>query len=271
MSVNPQLQKNSLSQWLWLKILVSGVAMFFLIKHILVITGNINYIPSLIVIGTYTVPVSFLILLYTRNKLPRVSAGNLLTAVLWGGVLGTVVAGSLEYATLLHLGTLPTIFIGLIEEIAKLLVPALLIAHNRNYTAIDALVIGAAAGAGFAVFESMGYGLTALLLSGGDLNTTVQTLLIRGLIAPATHIAWTAVLTVALWRLIHDGQVPARHFIYTFIGVVLIHALWDSDTPLGTMMLVLLGLISLGWLLFQLHKSADTPLEQRLPVDQIRA
>jgi protease PrsW len=270
MSVNTHLQDNNLSSWLWLKILVSGVFTFLLIKQALVMTGNINYVPSLLVIGTFTVPVSFLVLLYTRDRTPRVSAGNLLTAVLWGGVLGTVLAGSLEYETVLHLGTLPTILIGLIEELAKLLVPALLITHNKNYTAIDALVIGAASGAGFAILESMGYGFTALLLSGGDINATVQTLLLRGLMAPAAHIAWTAILAAALWQVLHGTHVHAvRYFSYTLIGVVIIHALWDSVTPLGIMMLVLLGLISLGWLLFQLHKAADIPLEQQLPTDQL--
>ena len=269
MNGNWQPQNNVLSRWLWLKILIMGVGMFFLIKQALVMTGNINYIPSLLVIGTFTVPSSFLILLYTRDKIPRVSVGNLLTALLWGGVLGTVLAGTLEYATVVHLGTLSTIFIGLIEEMAKLLIPALLIARNKHYTALDALVIGAASGAGFAALESMGYGLIALLLSGGDINTTVQTLLVRGLMAPAAHIAWTAILAVALWRVMHiTHEHSIRHFSYTFVGVVIIHALWDSVTPLGAMLLVLLGLVSLGWLLFQLHKTADTLAQQRLPIDQ---
>ena len=263
MSVNPRPHYNDLGRWLWLKILASGVVMFFLIEKSLIMTGNINYVPSLLVIGTFTVPLSFLILLYTRDRAPRVSAGNLLGALLWGGVLGTVLAGGLEYATVLHFGILPTISIGLIEEIAKLLVPALLIVYNKKYTAMDSLVIGAAAGAGFAVLESMGYGLTALLLSGGDINATVQVLLLRGLLAPAAHIAWTAILAAALWRVMYRGarEHSARHFSATFVGVVIIHSLWNSYTPLGIIMYVILGLISLGWLLFQLHKATAVPLD----------
>jgi RsiW-degrading membrane proteinase PrsW (M82 family) len=270
MNDHSQPQNNGLGRWLWLKILASGVVMFFLIEQALMTTSNINYIPSLLVIGTFTVPVSFLILLYTRDKSPRVSVGSLLIAVLWGGVLGTVVAGSLEYATVLRLGTLSTISIGVIEEAAKLLVPALLIARNKHYTAIDALVIGAAAGAGFAALESMGYGLTALLLSAGDINTTVHVLLLRGLMAPAAHMTWTAILAAALWRVMRGTyKYSARHFSYAFITVAIIHALWDSDTPLGTMMYVLLGLTSLGWLLLQLHKAADMPL-RTAPTDNRR-
>src|SRR3712207_8163009 len=40
---------------------------------------------------------------------------------LWGGVLGTVVAGTLEYDVARALGFLPKLAIGLIEESAKLI------------------------------------------------------------------------------------------------------------------------------------------------------
>jgi protease PrsW len=43
---------------------------------------------------------------------------------LWGGVLGTVVAGVLEYEVARTLSLLPKLLIGLIEESAKLIVPA---------------------------------------------------------------------------------------------------------------------------------------------------
>src|SRR5688572_26906021 len=43
--------------------------------------------------------------------------------LLWGAVLGTVVAGTLEYDVAKALGFLPKLAIGLIEESAKLIVP----------------------------------------------------------------------------------------------------------------------------------------------------
>ena len=39
-----------------------------------------------------------------------------------GGVTGVAAAGLLEYKTLVRLGTLPTIAVGLIEEVSKLIV-----------------------------------------------------------------------------------------------------------------------------------------------------
>jgi RsiW-degrading membrane proteinase PrsW (M82 family) len=248
-------QNNGIGRWLWLKVLLSGIVMFFLLERALINTGSIGYLPSLLAIGTFTVPLAFLILLYSRNRSPHVSASSLLASVLWGGVLGTVLAGSLEYGSLVHLGTLPTTLIGLIEEAAKLIVPAFFILRRREHSEIDAIVIGAAAGAGFAAFESMGYGLVALFLSGGDINTTTQVLLLRGLTAPAAHIAWTAIVAAALWRTAHVPGGAAGNFIYTVFGVVLLHALWDADTPFGMISFVVLGLISLGWLLIHVRKA----------------
>jgi RsiW-degrading membrane proteinase PrsW (M82 family) len=251
-------QNDKTDKWLWLKILVSGLIMFFLIERALIATGNINYVPSLLAVGTFTVPLAFLVLLYTRDKTPHVSLGTLLTCVLWGGILGTVLAGILEYQALIHLGTLPTFVVGVIEEAAKLLVPALLIIIRKDRNELDSIVIGAAAGAGFAAFESMGYGLVALLLFGGDLTAAIQVLLLRGLMAPAAHIAWTALITDALWHVTHRARQHAIwYFLCVFLGVVILHVLWDSITPLGIWMFVILSLISLGLLLFQVRKAAQ--------------
>lgn len=256
---------------LWLRILISGLAMSLLIERALVWTGNINYIPSLLVIGTFTVPLSFVAFLYTRNRTPQVSATNLLICVAWGGVLGTVIAGYVEYQTLLRLGVSPTLIIGLIEEIAKLAIPAFLIlggvGYNRrrkNLPEIDAIVIGAAAGAGFAALESMGYGLVALLLSGGNINAATEVLLLRALTAPAAHIAWTALAADALWHL-GQGLTSSniRRFVLTFSGVVLLHTAWDSVTLVGGLQYIILGMISLGWLMKRIRRAAH---EIRLPI-----
>jgi RsiW-degrading membrane proteinase PrsW (M82 family) len=256
---------NNMGRWLWLKILISGLIMFFLIEYALKTTGNINYVPSLLLVGTFTIPLSFMVLLYSRNKAPGVSVISLLSCMLWGGILGTVLAGSLEFNTVIRLGTLPTIAIGVIEEGAKLVIPAILIIRHRKHSELDSIVIGAAAGAGFAAFESMGYGLVALLVSGGNLTDTTQLLLLRGLMAPAAHIAWTALVADALWRFMHRAQSHAvRHFMTTFFGVVLLHAVWDSETPLGQAGYVILGLISLSWLLIRVRRSTSADTQRRV-------
>jgi RsiW-degrading membrane proteinase PrsW (M82 family) len=166
--------------------------------------------------------------------------------------LGTVVAGSLEYDTILHLGNLPTLAIGAIEEFAKQIVPLYFLLRKPYRSEFDGIIIGAASGAGFAAMESMGYGLVSLLVTHGNVTATVQLLLFRSILAPAAHIAWSGLVSSALW---HTKNHPApgryRLLIYTFIGVVLLHALWDSTGFL--LGYIILGAISLGWFIRRVH------------------
>lgn len=122
--------------------------------------------------------------------------------------------------------------------------------HNEY----DGIIIGAASGAGFAALESMGYGLTALLLSHGNVTATVQLLLFHSILAPAAHIAWTGLLAGAIWHAKnHPGPGRYRLFIYIFVGVVLLHALWDS---VGFLLgYIILGAISLIWFVRRVHQA----------------
>ena len=61
-------------------------------------------------------------------------------------------------------------------------------------------MIGVATAAGFAGLETMGYGFVALLQSRGNLAVLNEVLILRGLISPAGHLAWTGLVTAALWR-----------------------------------------------------------------------
>lgn len=242
----------SLGRWSWLRILVGGLILFWLLEQALVRTGDPNFIPSLLMVGTFTVPLAFCALLYTRHRQPDVPWATLGVCVIWGGVLGTVVAGRLEYDTVQKLGELPTIAIGIIEELAKLLVPLYFLLRKPYKSEYDGIIIGAASGAGFAALESMGYGLVALLLSQGNVTATVKLLLFRSILAPAAHIAWTGLLAGALWHAKnHPGPGRYRLFVYTFICVVLLHALWDSVGFLFGY--IILGTISLMWLVRRIH------------------
>ena len=81
------------------------------------------------------------------------------------------------------------VFIGLIEEAAKLIVPVALYLLWRPRDARGGVLIGIASGMGFATLETMGYGFQALL--SGGIAAVDQTLLLRALFVPAGHIAWT--------------------------------------------------------------------------------
>jgi RsiW-degrading membrane proteinase PrsW (M82 family) len=243
---------GNLGRWSWFKILIGGLLLFYLLERALVSTGNLNFVPSLLMVETFTIPLAFCAFLYTRKRQPDVPWVTLGSCIIWGGVLGTVVAGRLEYDTVHQLGGLPTLAIGIIEELAKLIVPLYFLFRKPYRNEFDGIVIGAASGAGFAALESMGYGLVALLLSRGNITATVQLLLFRSLLAPAAHIAWTGLLAGALWHAKNQpGPGRFRLLIYTFIVVVLLHALWDSVDFLPGY--IILGAISLILLVRRVH------------------
>jgi protease PrsW len=67
----------------------------------LVATSNPIYVPS-ILLGAFLVPVTFVAYLYERLPSWDVPLQTLAVCFLWGGVLGTVVAGALEYEVARH-------------------------------------------------------------------------------------------------------------------------------------------------------------------------
>jgi protease PrsW len=244
-------------RWAWLGVLVVGLALYIVVLRTLVHTQNPNFVPALLLLGATVVPLAFLTFAQARTGHWQVPASALVTAAFFGGVIGVVVAGTLEYDALRGLGALPMLFVAIIEEAAKMIVPVILLfvllaRHGRRLPS-DGLVIGVASGMGFAALETMGYGFTALLSSQGSIGAVQETLFVRGLTAPAGHTAWTGLTCGALWALIATptGK-KALAFAGTFIGAVALHTAWDTFG--GTIPFVILAIISLGWLFVALHR-----------------
>jgi RsiW-degrading membrane proteinase PrsW (M82 family) len=248
---------RSSRRWAWLGVLAIGLILYFAVLRTLVHTQNPNFVPALILLGATVVPLAFLTFAQARTGRWQVPTSALLVSALFGGVIGTVVAGTLEYDSLRNLGMLPMILVALIEETAKLIVPVvllftLLLRHGRRLPT-DGLVIGVAAGMGFAALETMGYAFSALLSSQGNIGSVEETLFIRGLTAPAGHTAWTGLTAGALWALIATPN--GKHvleFLATFIGAVALHTAWDTFG--GVIPFIILAIISLGWLFLALRR-----------------
>jgi protease PrsW len=174
----------------WFQVFVSGLILLYLVERTLVATSNPNYVPSIILLGAFLVPITFVTYLYERLPGWDVPLPALAVCFLWGGVLGTVVAGTLEYDVIRALGFLPKLGIGLIEESAKLIVPLVLYFLGRYRSEAAGIVLGVATAAGFAGLETMGYGFVSLLSAKGNLGVLDEVLLVRGLTSPAGHLSW---------------------------------------------------------------------------------
>jgi protease PrsW len=214
----------------WFQIFVSGLILLYLVERTLVATANPNYVPSVILLGAFLVPVTFVTYLYERLPNWDVPLPALAICFLWGGVLGTVVAGTLEYDVVRTLGFLPKLLIGLIEESAKLLVPLVFYFLGRYRSEAAGIVLGVTAAAGFAGLETMGYGFVALLQSKGNLGVLDEVLILRVLTSPAGHLSWTGLVCAVLWReRINAGHATLnRSVVGAFLTAVVLHALWDT-------------------------------------------
>jgi protease PrsW len=249
----------------WLLVLVVGAVLFVLDERTLVSTRNPNFVPSAILLGASVVPMTFLAFVYGRRLPYDVPGGVVAVAALLGGLIGTIVAGTLEYDVLRDFGALPMLAVGLIEEASKLLVPLLLFYLLRYRSRADGLLIGVACGAGFAALETMGYAFVTMVQSRGSVTATMDLLVLRGVLSPAGHMAWTGLTAAALysaaavgWR----GRETLR-FLLTLAGAVALHALWDGIGTL-TAYAVLAGL-SLGLLTLTAHVAARDDLPGRPP------
>jgi len=222
-------QKAQFIRSRWFQILAGGILLFVATEEALRVTGNPNFLPTVILLGAFVVPVTFVTYFYEYVRHREISLPLLTTCFLVGGVLGLVAAGVLEWGTLSTLSILGLFGVGLIEESVKLIFPLIMYLGWQYRHEADGLLFGVAAGMGFAALETMGYALVSLIQSQGDVGALEQVLLIRGVLSPAGHAAWTGFICAILWRERErkGRKVPNFTVAGAFVLAVVLHALWD--------------------------------------------
>jgi RsiW-degrading membrane proteinase PrsW (M82 family) len=254
----------------WFQTLAAGIVIWSLLDWATLASKNINLVPSLIVVGASLGPIAFTAYVYERDR--DVPPHLLLWCFIVGGALGVTAASVLEYRTILGLGALPTLAIGLIEETCKLIVPVAIFLIARQRREIDGLLFGVASGLGFAAFESMGYGLTALLLSNGDIGHVEQLLFVRTVLSPAGHGAWTGLVCAMLWRARERPSPQATATVpLAFVTVVLLHATWDAaNHPWVQAIVATISLTLLFWRIDAATRRRALPAREAAPANAPR-
>lgn len=259
------------SQWQrwWWKILIVGMALYSVVNNVTFSTENIFLLPQLFMIGTFLVPIVYTAYLYEDGTLYDVPLSKIALVFFFGGVIGCLVASVLlarfipvdNGGLFGNLSLSSALIVGICEELAKLVVvlPFLVMARRFYPTVMHGLVLGAAAGMGFAAFESMGYAFLALIVPGGGLEAMHETIRLRGLLAPLGHGTWTAIIAAALWRERVAGRFPLTvNVLIAYLLAVLLHAMWDFlpalrvpglDLPLTLLVLGVVGLLILRFFL----------------------
>ncbi|WP_255361957.1 PrsW family intramembrane metalloprotease [Methanosarcina sp. A14] len=195
----------------------------------LLLTKNSNLFPTLAMVGSFMVPVAYVAFIYERRHLSSLTMPTVSLAFIYGGLLGIIAAAFLEpfFIRQLNLGAI--LRIGLIEEFAKILGVLVIARRRRHDSEMDGLILGAAAGMGFAALESNGYAFTALLESHGSISATVEVTLLRGLLAPLGHGTWTAILASVLFRESKSCNFRINwQVINAYLLVSILHATWDG-------------------------------------------
>lgn len=229
----------------WKGIFVTGLVLWVLSVLVTAVTGSLNMIPTVVLLGSFLVPVTAIVWYMDHYSSPIVTGQTVLRALIVGGVLGVLAASLLE-SFLLSDGVSVYLGVGLIEELAKLLALLFLARGLARYTIRDGIVLGAAVGFGFAALESSGYALNSLIVQQGSqiffsLENLVFTELLRGILAPLGHGLWTAILGGVLFAASGRGHLRFTRGVFgTYIGVSLLHALWDSMRGISIVLTALL-------------------------------
>jgi RsiW-degrading membrane proteinase PrsW (M82 family) len=213
----------------WWQVLLSGLSLYSLGLGVLVITENPNIFPTVVMLGTFLVPATYVAFFYERRHLSDLSLPTTFLSFVYGGVLGVFAAAVLEPLFIHRLDFVTAFGIGFIEEFAKILGVLVIARRVRHDSELDGVILGAAAGMGFAALESTGYAFTAFLRSQGSLSVTVAVTLLRGILSPLGHGTWTAILAAVLFRESRTGhfRLNAR-VLAAYLTVVALHGLWDG-------------------------------------------
>lgn len=247
--VNPK----KASAWVYFKIFI-----FFIIAYIptrigYINYGNLNFLPAMIMLGAFAVPVTILIFFYEINLFRNIPFYKVIKYFILGGALSLILAilfFSLDINT--DISTYSgALMVGLIEEVAKAAIVAFFLFKSKksNYI-LNGLLIGAAVGAGFAAFETAGY-ILRYGLAGGD-AVMLQTIKIRGFLAPGGHVAWAAIEGAALMYVKGFEKLDKKHlndkrFLLICLISVVEHGIWDMPIE-APYYLVPIGLTVAAWL-----------------------
>ena len=213
----------------WFKMFLSGLVAFFASLFILILTRNPNLFPTVVLVGNAIIPLTYVAFFYERSHLSRLVLPTIGYAFLYGGLLGVLAAALFEPFFVRQMDPLSVLWIGGIEEAAKILGVIVIARRLTSRSEMDGLILGAAVGMGFAVLESIGYSFTAFLVSRGSLSTIVAVMLVRGILSPFGHGTWTAILASVLFRESQGrGFRLNEKFLTAFLGVAFLHALWDG-------------------------------------------
>ena len=237
--------------WLYSRVFILLLAVYFALTLMWKQMDNPYALMNIPYIGTLIGPITILVFFFEMNVPRNISFIQIIKIFLAGGVASL-------FLTLLLFGIAPdsdlstisgAVVTGVVEEIGKIGICAYFISkhHGKSYL-LNGILYGGAVGAGFAVFESVGYALyfglnNGLVVAIQQQNTgnwiyyfyeaMLDVVKSRGFLSPGGHIAWAAVEGFAIilamkgMKFTWETLVKPDFLKIVWIPIIL-HALWDA-------------------------------------------
>jgi RsiW-degrading membrane proteinase PrsW (M82 family) len=239
--------------WIFFRAFLATLLVYLLFHFAWQAFENITLLPGLIFTGSFAIPLSTIIFFLEINVRRNVSVYQVIKLIVVGGVVSFIFSLVLfAFSDVFTLELLGTSIAGLIEEPGKVFALLIVASLPRYKYILNGLLFGAAVGAGFAAFESAGYAFySGVVESDHALMTT--TILLRGLLSPMGHIAWSAMCGAALWKVKGDRLFSFKmlldlNFLRILAIASVLHMFWNVPLQLpffGRYLIV--G--AMGWLI----------------------
>lgn len=245
--------------WMYSRVLLGLVITFLLLKMSYDISGNINALPGVIFIGSLAFPLATAFLFMEVNVYRNISFYKSSIIFLIGGAASFFVT-ILLYALILtddiELDYVGAMLVGIIEETGKFFIIFFFLKRFKNCNYIlNGLLVGALVGAGFATFESAGYAFQFLLNQ--DVSSMYSVIYIRGFLSPGGHVAWSAMVGVAIIlskckscndALRLNNVLSNKRFWMIMVIAIVLHFLWDSPM-MSTSIIMYIILTIVAWVI----------------------
>lgn len=205
------------------KLLVGGAALFALASLLTIQSAQPLAIIAALVLGAFLVPIVYVVYLVESDILAT-RPGAVIATFGLAALLGIPVSGVLQVILGLDADRVTgALGIAVLEEVLKLLGVVWLLGRSSARFRMDGVVFGAAAGMGFAAFETVLFGLAFI----DEAGALLQTLGLRSVLAPLGHGTWTAIVCATIWGERSRGRLLSPQVIGALGLAIALHAIWD--------------------------------------------
>jgi protease PrsW len=226
-----------------------------------------------VITGSAAAPMLYVFYLDLRSLFVDPRWRTLAATFVLGALIGVPVALILESVLPVGAGSTlgASLGVGFIEEFAKLLGVVWLFRRAKSYLSfeMDGIILGAAAGMGFAMLEDIGYGSSAF---SDGLTSVVFTVWLRILLGAFGHGTWTALVASVIWR--EKGSGRPRLTVAVLAAYLLsscLHGLWDWEPLPGAANLLWFVLIGAIGLFILYRRVVEALRQERTYIDTVMA